>query len=75
MKEKSVEKELSEQEKDLLYLFWMETWMILLKTLEDSNVLIDGITETVKHEIKKESGFLTTFLAPSAASLLLPVFS
>ena len=25
----------------------------IIKSLEDSNVLIDGITETVKHEIKK----------------------
>ena len=25
----------------------------IMKSLEDSNVLIDGVTETVKHEIKK----------------------
>ena len=25
----------------------------IIKSLQDSNVLIDGITETVKHEIKK----------------------
>ena len=25
-----------------------------IKSLEDSNVLIDGITETVKYEIKKK---------------------
>ena len=36
-----------------------------IKSLEDSCVLIDGVTETVKHEIKKqEGGFLATSLAP-----------
>ena len=25
----------------------------IIKSLEDSGVLIDGVTETVKHEIKK----------------------
>ena len=30
--EKKVEKEPSEQEKDLLCLFWMKIWMILLKS-------------------------------------------
>ena len=43
-------------EKNLLYLFWMKLWMMLLKNikqLEDSDVIIDGITETVEHEIKK----------------------
>ena len=31
----------------------------IIKSLEDSGVLIDGVTETVKHEIKKkESRFL-----------------
>ena len=35
----------------------------ILKSLEDSNVLIDGITETVKHEIKKHEGrFLPAML-------------
>ena len=50
--------------------------MILLKLLEDSGVLIDGVTETVKHEIKKQEGrFLGAFLAPLAASLVQPVIS
>ena len=36
-----------------------------LKQLEDSNVLIEAITETVKHEIKKqEGGFFPALLAP-----------
>ena len=26
----------------------------IMKSLEDSTVLIDGVTETVKHEIKKK---------------------
>ena len=32
----------------------------IIKSLEDSSVLIDGVTETVKHEIKKtrEADFL-----------------
>ena len=34
----------------------------IIKQLEDSTVLIDGITETIKHEIKKqESRFLSCF--------------
>ena len=36
----------------------------IIKSLEDSDVLIDGITETVKHEIEKqEGGFLGALLA------------
>ena len=41
--------------------------MTLLKTksLEDSGVLIDGVSEIVKHETKKQEGrFLGAFLAP-----------
>ena len=48
----------------------------ILKLLEDSDVLIHGVTETVKHEIKKqEAGFLGALLAPLAASLVQPVIS
>ena len=48
----------------------------IIKSLEDSNVLIDGITETVKQKIKKqEGGFLPAFLAPLGASLVQPVVS
>ena len=43
----------------------------IMKPLEYSNVLIDGITETVKHEIlKQKGGFL-----PLAASLVQPAIS
>ena len=48
----------------------------IIKSLEDSNLFIDGITETVKHKIKKqESGFLPALLALLAASLVQPVIS
>ena len=49
----------------------------VIKSLEDSSVLIDGATETVKHEIKKkqEDGFLRALLRPSAASLVQPIIS
>ena len=40
----------------------------IIKSLEDSGIFIDGVTETVKHEIKKrEGGFLSAILAPFAA--------
>ena len=46
------------------------------KSLEDSDVIIDGNTKTVKHEVKKEeSGFLGALLAPLAASLVQPAIS
>ena len=48
----------------------------VIKSLEDSGVLIDGVTETVKQEIKNlEGGFLGAFLTPLFASLVQPVFS
>ena len=48
----------------------------IIKLLEDSGVLIDGITETVKHEIKKQEGRLPgALLAPLATSLVEPVIS
>ena len=48
----------------------------IVKSLEDSGVLLDGVTETVKHEIKKqEDGFLGALLAPIAASLVQTVIS
>ena len=48
----------------------------IIKLLEDSGILIDGATESVKDEIKKqEGGFLGALLAPLAASLVQPVIS
>ena len=46
----------------------------IIKSLEDSNVFIDGITETVKRE-KQEGQFLPALLAPLAASLVQTVIS
>ena len=47
----------------------------IIKSLEDSGVLI-GVNETVKHETKKEEGnFLGVALAPLTASLVEPVIS
>ena len=48
----------------------------IIKSLEDSGVLIDGLTETVKHEIKiQKDGFRGALLAPIAASLVQTVIS
>ena len=48
----------------------------IVKPFEHSVVLVDGVTETVKHEIKKqESGFLTALLLPLVASLVQLVIS
>ena len=48
----------------------------IIQSLDDSSVLIDGVTETVKHEIKKqEGGFAGAVLAPLAASFVQPVVS
>ena len=48
----------------------------ITKSLEDSAVLIDEVTETVKHEIKEqESVLLGALLAPLVASLVQPVIS
>ena len=75
-----MEKELSEQENNLLYLLndmndlLMNDIIKIIKSWEEPGVLIDGITETEKHEIKKqEGGFLGALLAPLVASLVRPV--
>ena len=48
----------------------------IIKVLEDSNLLIDSITETVRHETKKQNcGFLLALLASLAASLVESVIS
>ena len=48
----------------------------IIKSLEHSDVLTDGVTEIAKHEIKnQESGFLRTLLAPLTASFVQPVIS
>ena len=48
----------------------------IIKSLEGSDLLIDGVTETVKYETKKqEGGFLGALLAPLATSLVHSVIS
>ena len=43
----------------------------IIKLLENSDVLINKVNKTVKHEIKKqEGGFLGALIAPFAASML-----
>ena len=44
--------------------------------LQDSNLLTDGATETLKHEMKKQKGgFLGVMMAPMSSSLIQPVAS
>ena len=48
----------------------------IIKLPEDLGILIDGVSETVKHEIKnQDGGFLGAVLTPLAASLIQPVIS
>ena len=48
----------------------------IIKSLEVSGALIDRVTKTVKHEIKKQGGgFLGTLLVSLAPSLVQPVIS
>ena len=43
----------------------------IVQALEDSNVLLKGVTKTVKNETKKQKGgFLSMFLGTLGASLL-----
>ena len=43
----------------------------IVKLLEDSGILLDGITETVKNEFKEQKGgFLSMLLGTLGASLL-----
>ena len=67
-----MDKELSDRKR--IYFFYFDEDMNDLfkniKTLKDSGVLIDGVTETVKHKIKEqEDGFLRALLALLVASL------
>ena len=48
----------------------------IIKSLEHLGVLINGVTETIKHEIKNQKGrLLWAFSAPLAASLVNLVIS
>ena len=54
----------------------MNDFIKIIKSLKDSGVLIDGVTETVNYEIKiQEGGFLGALLALLAASIMQPVIS
>ena len=49
----------------------MDKIIKIVKPLEKSGLSIDGATETVKHERKKqEGGFLGAMMAPMPASLI-----
>ena len=49
----------------------MEDLLKIVKSLEDSDILLDGITETVKNEVKEQKdGFLSMVLGSLGASLL-----
>ena len=49
----------------------MENIMKIVKSLEESGLLIKGITETIKNEAKdKKGGFLLMLLGTLAASIL-----
>ena len=49
----------------------MQDLLKIVKSLEDSGILLDGITETVKNEVKEQkSGFISMLLGTLGASLL-----
>ena len=49
----------------------MQDLLKIVKSLEDSGTLLDGITEAVKNEVKEQKGgFLSMLLGTLAASLL-----
>ena len=49
----------------------MQDLLQIVKSLEDSGILLDGITETVKNEVKEQKGgFLSMYLGTLGASLL-----
>ena len=54
----------------------MDDILKILKSLEDSGVLLKGISETIQHEAKEErEGFLSMLLGTLGASLLGGVLS
>ena len=49
----------------------MQDLLKIVKSLEDSGILLDGITEKVKNEVKEQKGgFLSVLLVTLSASLL-----
>ena len=49
----------------------MQDLLKIIKSLEDSGILLDGITETVKNEVKEQKGgFLSMLLGTLSVSFL-----
>ena len=49
----------------------MQDLLQIVKSLKDNGILLDGITETVKNEVKEQKGgFLSMLLGTLGASLL-----
>ena len=49
----------------------MNDIMKIVQTLEDSNILLKGVTKTIKNELKEQKGgFLSMLLGTLGASLL-----
>ena len=49
----------------------MQNFLKIVRLLEDSGILLDEITETVKNEVKgQKGGFLSMLLGTLASSLL-----
>ena len=49
----------------------MQDLLKIVKSLEDSGILLNGITESVKNEVKEQKGgFLSMLLGTLGASLL-----
>ena len=49
----------------------MQDILKIVKSLEDSGILLDGITETVENEVRKQKGgFLSMLLGTIGANLL-----
>ena len=49
----------------------MQDLFKIVKSLEDSGILLDGITQTVKNEVKEQKdGFLSMLLGTLGATLL-----
>ena len=44
--------------------------MKIVQALEDSNILLKGVTDTIKNETKQKGGFLSMLLGTLGASLL-----
>ena len=54
----------------------MDDILKIVQSLEDSNVLLKGVSETIQHEVREERGrFLSMLLGTLGASLLGDVLS